>query len=123
MEPEEFVVREQEIREAVSIFPDMEVGEAYRKYKEAKGETASMLQTGDPSLERAKQMVLKTFRRSCNQPGCEGTQLLEGVCEGCVEGKKGYKSKWTCEECMYRELSKRPYLDWYKELTKKEVAN
>jgi len=116
MTAEDFVKREQEVREAHSIFPEMEIGEAYRKYKEAKGEEASMLSTGDPALEKAKAAVLQVFRRPCTQPGCKGTQLLEGVCEGCVEGKAGYKSKWTCEVCMYRELSKTPYLDWYSKL-------
>jgi hypothetical protein len=123
MTPKDFIKREQEVREAASIFPELEIGEAYRRYKEAKGESASMLQTGDPDLEAAKHAVLQVFHRPCTQEGCSGVQLLEGVCEGCVEGKKGYKSKWTCEECMYRELSKRPYLDWYGELSKKEVGN
>jgi len=118
MTSDEFVKREQEIREAHSIFPDLEIGEAYRKYKEAKGEEATMLSTGDPTLDMAKRAVLQVFRRPCNQPGCSGTQVLEGVCEGCIEGKAGFKSKWTCETCMYRELSKRLYLDWYEELTK-----
>ena len=123
MNAEEFVKREQEVREAVSIYPELEIGEAYRKYKEAKGEKASILHTADPALQAAKRAVLQVFRRPCSQPGCQGTQLLEGVCEGCVEGKKGFKSKWTCEECMFRELSTRPYLDWYNELSKKEVEN
>ena len=116
MTPEEFIQREKEIREAISIFPDLEMGEAYRKYKEAKGEEATMLSTGDPSIEAAKAVILKTFERPCSQPGCEGTQLLEGICEGCVEGKAGFKSKWTCKKCMYRELSKKLYMDWYEEL-------
>jgi hypothetical protein len=120
MTPDEFVKREQEIREAASIFPELEIGAAYRKYKEAKGEKATMLSTGDESLEKAKEVILKTFRRPCDQPGCDGTQLLEGVCEGCVEGKAGFRSKWTCEKCMHRELSKKLYLDWYEELKEKE---
>jgi hypothetical protein len=117
MTPEEFIQREQEVREAVSIFPDLEIGEAYRQYKEAKGEAATLLSTDDPALKRAKAIILKTFVRPCNQIGCAGEQLLEGVCEGCVEGKAGFKSKWTCKVCMSRELSKKPYLDWFVELS------
>lgn len=49
MNAEDFVRREQEIREAASIFPEKEIGEAYRLYREAKGETAIMLSTDDPS--------------------------------------------------------------------------
>lgn len=120
MTPEEFILREKEIREAASIFPEMEIGAAYRKYKEAKGEEATMLSTDDPLLKEAKKTILRAFRRKCPINGCPGEQVLEGVCEGCVEGKKGFKSKWTCEEDPYhRELSKRPYLDWYEELTRK----
>lgn len=120
MTPLEFAKREQEIREAASVFPDLEIGEAYKQYKEAKGEKPVYLNTSDPSIEKNKEIVLKVFRRPCNQEGCTGTQLLEGVCDSCVEGKKGYKSKWTCEECLYRELSKREYFDWYEELVKEE---
>ena len=116
MTPEEFIQREQEIREAISIFPDLEMGEAYKQYKEARGEEATMLSTGDPSIEAAKAVILKTFERPCSQPGCDGEQILEGVCEGCVEGKAGFKSKWTCKKCMHRELSKKLYMDWYEEL-------
>ena len=118
MKVEEFVKREQEIQEAVSIFPDLEVGEAYRKYKEAKGEEATMLDTADPELEKAKAIVLRVMHRPCTQPDCPGQQLLEGVCEGCVEGKHGYRSKWTCEVCLHRDLSKKPYFEWIQELMK-----
>jgi len=113
----EFMDREREVREAHAIYPDLEIGEAYRRYKEDKGETATMLRTDDPTLARAKKVVLRVFRRPCTQPECTGEQVLEGVCEGCVEGKAGYKTKWTCEVCLFRELSKKQYSDWYKELT------
>ena len=116
----EYVKREKEIREATSNFPDLEIGEAYRRYKEAKGEAASRLQSDDPEIERAKKVILKTFKRPCDQPRCTGMQILEGVCEGCVEGKAGFKSKWTCEVCMKRELSTKIYLDWYDELRGQE---
>jgi len=122
MTPEEFIKREQEVQEAVSIFPELEMGEAYRKYKDAKGEVATMLSSDDGSLELAKQVILKTFVRPCTQPECDGEQLLEGVCEGCVEGKAGFKSKWTCKKCMHRELSKKKYLEWFNELKEKENA-
>lgn len=116
MTPEEFIRREKEIQEAVSIFPELEIGEAYKKYKEAKGEEAVMLSTSDPSIAALTQVILKTYVRPCDQPGCDGEQVLEGVCEGCVEGKAGFKSKWTCKKCMHRELSKKLYMDWYEEL-------
>ena len=120
MTTEEFIQREKEIQEAHSIFPELEIGEAYRQYKEAKGETATMLSTDDPDLEAIKAVILKTFERPCTQLGCDGTQLLEGVCEGCVEGKAGFKSKWTCKTCMHRELSKKLYMEWYEEVKEKE---
>jgi hypothetical protein len=111
MTPDEYVKRAQEIREAVSIYPELEVGEAYRLYKEAKGESAELLSTGDETIEMARQVVLNKVKKPCTQPGCFGSMLLEGVCEGCVEGKKGFKSKWTCEECLHRELLKIDYLE------------
>ena len=121
MTPEEYLKREQEVREAHSIFPELEIGEAYRKYKEAKGEQATMLQSNDPTLKEAKERVLKTFRKKCTQNGCPGTMLLEGICDGCIEGKKGFRSKWTCEECLHRELSKMTYAEWYDELKDKKA--
>jgi hypothetical protein len=119
MTPEEFINREQEIREAVSIFPELEMGEAYARYKEAKGEVATMLSSDDPTIEEAKHVILHTYLRPCDQPSCSGEQVLEGVCEGCVEGKAGFKSKWTCKKCLHRELSKKQYLEWFNELKEK----
>lgn len=118
MKLEDFVNREKEIQVAVGLYPEMEVTAAYRLYKEAKGEQVTLLSTSDKSLNKLREVVMKAQRRPCTQPGCPGQQLLEGVCEGCVEGKKGYKSKWTCEECLYRELSKTPYMEILQSLTK-----
>jgi hypothetical protein len=123
MTPDELMQREKEVREAHSIYPDLEIGEAYRMYKEARGETASMLQSNDPSLKEAKRRVLRTFRKPCTQVGCSGTMLLEGICEGCIEGKKGFRTKWTCEECLHRELSKKLFSDWYDELKDQDEQN
>lgn len=118
MKLEEFINREKEIQEAVSIYPEMEMTAAYRLYKEAKGEKVTLLSTSDKGLNKLKEVVLKAHRRPCTEPGCNGLQLLEGVCEGCLEGKKGNKSKWTCEECLHRELSKKEYSEVLKDLIK-----
>ena len=124
MTTEEYIEYEWDVREAAEAFPSMEVGAAYRKFmlEVKKQEPRPLLRSDDKSIpnSQAKPIVLRTFKRPCTQVGCAGIQVLQGVCGGCAAGKKGYLSLWECEECLYREFSKRPYLDWYKELTKKE---
>ena len=95
----------------------MEVGAAYRKWKEARGEQVVELSSADPSIEVSRAMVYKSFRKPCTQEGCGGEMVLESVCASCIEGKKGYRAKWTCEECMHRELSKKEMVEWLKELS------
>ena len=122
MTPEEFVEYERDMREAQIVFPGMEMRAAYEKFmvEVKKKPPRPRLSTSDPALRAAKATIMKTFRRPCNQPGCKGEQVLQGVCEGCAAGKKGFKSMWECEECLYREYSLKPYLDWYNELAPKE---
>jgi hypothetical protein len=113
MTPNEFIQREKDIREAVAAFPDEEMGEAYRKWCMITKKDFTLLNTNDPTLKAVKAVLHQAMRRPCNQPSCDGEQILEGVCEGCVEGKAGYRSKWTCNKCMHRELSKKIYLEWF----------
>jgi len=117
MTPEEYIKREQEIQEAVKEFPDLEMGEAYTKWKELRGEKGIMLSTGDKELQITKAILKKSARKPCTQEGCKGTMTLESVCGGCAEGKKGWKSKWVCEECLHREFSKKDYMEILRELT------
>jgi len=116
MIPEEYIKREQEIIEAQKVYPGMEIGKAYRQWKEARGEKATMITTGDKTIEAAKQVLKQSAKKPCTQPGCDGEMVLESVCGGCVEGKAGYLSKWTCSKCLFRELSKKGYLEWLREL-------
>ena len=116
MTPEEYIKREQGIQEAVKAYPGREMGEAYRLWKEARGEKATMLTTGDKTIEAAKQVLKESAKKPCTQDGCDGEMILESVCNGCVEGKAGFLSKWICSKCLYRELSKRGFLEWLKEL-------
>ncbi len=117
MTKEEFLKREEEIRFATEVYPTLEVGQAYARWKEERKERATSLNTGDKSVEQAKQALRKAAKKLCTQQGCEGIMVLEGICNGCVEGKVGYKSKWTCEKCLHRELSKKDYWEWLKELS------
>jgi len=120
MTPNDFIERERDMQEAQIAFPGMEMGEAYQKFMREikKKEPQGPMDFNDPKLKAAKAIILGTFKRPCDQLGCNGTQVLQGVCSGCAAGKKGFLSQWECEECLYREFSKRPYLDWYEELTK-----
>lgn len=114
MTPQEYLAREQEILEAKKVYPGVEIGEAYRRWKEAKGEVATMLQTSDESVELARKGLIASAWKPCEK--CGGKAILESVCGGCVEGKKGYRSKFTCEICLHRELLKKDYLEVLKEL-------
>ena len=117
MTPEEYIKREQEVREAVKAYPGREMGEAYRLWKAIRGEEVTMLSTGDKSIEAAKQVLKESAKKPCTQSECGGEMILESVCNGCVEGKAGYLSKWTCSKCLYRELSKKGFLEWLRELS------
>jgi hypothetical protein len=117
MKPEDYIKREQEIQEAVKAYPGREMGEAYRLWKAIRGEKATMLVTGDKEVEAVKKVLKQSAKKPCTQPGCDGEMVLESVCGGCVEGRAGYKSKWTCDKCLFRELSKKDFLQWLKELS------
>lgn len=120
MTKNEFLIRESEIREALAEYPDLEMGEAYRRWKNARGEEPTYIHTGMEELHKIKAELRKSATRPCDQVGCPGIQHLEGICSGCIEGRKGYKSKWTCDECLHRELSKKEFLEWLKELSGSE---
>jgi len=117
MDTKEFIKRAEDIKEARRAFPGMEIGEAYRLWKANRGENATMLVTGDKSVEAAKQVLKEAAKKPCTQPGCDGEMILESVCGGCVEGKAGFLSKWTCSKCLFRELSKKDFLTWLRELS------
>ncbi len=117
MTPQEYLQREIDIQEAHRLYSKLEIGEAYKKYKEERGEKAELLYTGDKNVVNIKQMLKEMAKRLCDREGCDGEQILESVCGGCVEGKAGYKSKWTCSKCLHRELSKKDYLECLRELS------
>ena len=119
MTPQDFIQREQEIQQATREYPGVEMGEAYRRWKEVRGEQpAPMLSTGDASVEVAKQFLREGAKKPCTQEGCDGTMELEAICTGCVEGRLGYRSKYTCDKCLHRELMKEDYLEILKRLSK-----
>ena len=97
-----------EIRHARNKYPEMEIGAAYKKWKNGRGETASILLSADrDSLKKEIQAVTTALsNRPCTTKDCNGVQQLEGVCSGCIEGQAGYRSKWTCKKCLHRDLSK-----------------
>lgn len=117
MTPQEFLQHEEEVRQATKEFPGMEMNAAYKKWKNARGEEPTYLNTWDKSIERAKQMIRESAWKPCEK--CGGKAILESICGGCVEGRKGYKSKFTCEDCLHRELSKEEYTWWLKQLNQK----
>lgn len=106
--------RNAEVRLAAAASPGMEIGAAYKKWKAARGEPVEMLLSAEINALRAeaKDALDKLQQRPCTAAGCDGTQRLESVCTGCVEGAAGYKTKWTCSKCMHRDLSKEDITAW-----------
>jgi hypothetical protein len=115
MTSEEFANREWEVQQAIEAYPQDEMSESYRRWKETRGEEPTSLHTNDPTIVIAKQVIQQQAWRPCEK--CGGRAVLEAVCGGCVEGRKGFKSKFTCEACLHRELSKKEYTEWLKDLT------
>ena len=108
-----------EIRQARFASPGMEIGAAYKKWKELRGETAEMLlsATGGPLKKAMQDLTAQLRERPCSKTGCGGTQRLETICSGCVEGRAGYKTKWTCSTCLHRDLSKENIDEWMLKLS------
>ena len=125
MTPQGFMDYERDVREALVAFPGMEMREAYERFLREikKQEPQALLSTGDKRLEAAKAAVKGTLRRPCTQEGCGGKQVLQGVCEGCAAGKKGFKTVWECEECLFREYSKIDFYAWFEQLAEKKGAS
>lgn len=103
----ELAIRRAEVRAAAAAYPGVELGAAYAQWKAARGESVTPMSTKTTTHSRALSAAIeKLSHRPCTRPDCPGTQKLESVCSGCVEGKAGYKTKWTCSTCMHRDLSK-----------------
>lgn len=111
--------RNSEIAQARAKYPGMEIGQAYAKWKKDQGETATMLNTEEreKTNNEIRDTLQKLRERPCTKPGCDGTQILEGVCAGCIEGQAGYKSKWTCNKCLHRDLSREDMNTWLNKLS------
>ena len=106
--------RSLEIRRAAAASPGMEIGAAYKKWKAALGETPEMLLSAEeaPLKKEMQDLATRLRERPCSRAGCDGQQRLEAICSGCVEGKAGYKTKWTCRNCLHRDLSKETMDEW-----------
>lgn len=114
-----YVRRNADISQARAKYPGMEIGAAYRKLLAARGDAVPDQLPQHTGRERQAILteINRLRRRPCNRPGCTGTQFLESVCTGCVEGQAGYRSKWTCTACMHRELSKEDLNQWLTRLS------
>lgn len=112
-------IRAGEIRRAVEAYPGMELRAAYNKWKADRGEEVTPFTTRvDTTVHAAAARLEMHLReRVCTQPGCKGVQILEPVCSSCVEGKAGYRTKWTCSTCLHRELSKEELTVWMARLS------
>jgi len=126
MTADELMEYERDIREATIAYPKMEMREAYVKFMTEikKKDPKPMLSTNDPKIKAAIASITKKFKKACENPNnkdCPGEMVLSGVCNGCAAGKKGFRTQWECEECLFREFSPKTFFDWYEELSKSEV--
>ena len=114
-----FRSRDAEIREAARASPGMEIGAAYKKWLAARDRSPDqMLSDEFNTLKKEVEDLTRLLReRPCTKAGCAGTQYLEGVCAGCIEGQAGYKTKWTCRTCLHRDLSKEDLNQWLTRLS------
>jgi len=106
--------RNLEIRLAAAASPGMEIGAAYKIWKTARGETPEMLLSSEeaPLKKEMQALAARLRERPCSKVGCGGSQYLEAICSGCIEGRAGYKTKWTCRICLHRDLSKESIEEW-----------
>ena len=114
-----FRARDAEIRESVRESPGMEISAAYKKWLAAQGRSPDRMLSGEfNALKKEVEDLTRLLReRPCTKEGCDGTQYLEGVCAGCIEGQAGYKTKWTCRTCLHRDLSKEDLNEWLTRLS------
>ncbi len=112
-------IHRSEVRAATLQYKGVEVGEAHRLWKLAHGQKPVRLSTGttQKNKEQLLELTEEMRKRACTRSGCSGTQALEPICAGCVEGKAGYKTKWTCLTCLHRDLSRDTMLEWISKLS------
>lgn len=113
----EFIVREYNVQKAAEKYPGMEMGAAFEKYMTEQGKKITYISTDDKTIQNSMREAVEKLKRPCRQEGCPGVEHLEGICNSCIEGRKGYRSKWICDECLHRELSKKEVLEWLVELS------
>ena len=108
-----------EIRAAVAASPGLEIGAAYKKWKAHRGEPVEMLlsDAAEPLRRAVQDLAARLRERPCSKAGCGGSQYLEVICSGCIEGRAGYKTKWTCRKCLHRDLSKESMEEWMLKLS------
>lgn len=114
-----FRSRDADIRAAVRESPGLEIGAAYEKWLSARDRSPDRMLSGEfNALKKEVEELTRLLReRPCTKEGCDGTQYLEGICAGCIEGQAGYKTKWTCRKCLHRDLSKEDLNEWIQRLS------
>ncbi len=111
MPTNQMIQREKDIREASAEYPGLEIGDAYNKWAQAHKKKIHPLSTAD---EKERKALISAFtQRPCPQPGCSGVIHLEAICSSCIDAKKGYNSKWTCDTCDYLERSTKDFSEWF----------
>jgi hypothetical protein len=108
---ENLAQREKDIREATAEYPGLEIGEAYQRWAKAHNKQIHTLSTADQIIR--KTLITRFTQKPCPRPGCKGTIFLESICSSCIDARKGYNSKWTCDTCDYLERSTKDFSEWF----------
>lgn len=110
----ELIERAKHILQARVEYPGMNISEAFKLYCQNHNLNYENLTTEETNVMNKfeEEHRTKKLAKKCTKENCTGYMILEAVCGGCVEGKAGYKSKWTCTKCMHRELSKETVEHW-----------
>lgn len=104
--------RRKEIRESMKKFPSLTPDQAYRKWKEERGEKPLLISP----LEELLVVRKETSKNSLLCTKCGSKVIVEKVCGSCVEHKVGYRSKMKCLQCKHTELSRKDVVEWLMEL-------
>ena len=112
MDNKDLLKQIKDVNQAAAQFPGLDITEAYERFKKQKGETPTYLNSSEQSTRETQ--ISRYTLRPCSHKPCSGKMHLEQICPSCVEGRAGYQSKWTCDTCFHRKLSKKDYSDWFR---------
>jgi hypothetical protein len=105
------LLREEQVRKAVAAYPGIPLDEAFEKWAKEHHVKHTVLKSSGAAAREAR--IKKHTQKRCPAKGCKGTVHLEAICSSCLDAKKGYNSKWTCDTCDYLSRSQKDFSEWF----------